>query len=81
MEHMEIYTAEWCGTCDIMKTRAAHVALIKRMKLKTINVDENPERAAEMNVKSIPTLLVVSDDEATHRFIGVVGEKELRREI
>ena len=81
MEHIELYTAEWCGPCEIMKQRGTAIALTKRLKIKTIDVDEHPEKAQERDVKSIPTLLVVNDEEVTHRFVGIVTKAKLRKEI
>jgi thioredoxin 1 len=42
-----------------------------KAKIAKVNVDENPELAAEFRVMSIPTLLVMKDGELVEQLVGV----------
>jgi len=42
-----------------------------------VNVDENPQMAAQFGVMSIPTFVVLKDDQEVGRKIGVTSKADL----
>lgn len=72
---VERYTAPWCGPCrmvaPIMEEIKTTYSENESVTFVTIDVDENPERAAGAGVRSIPLVIVYRNGEEVHRFAGV----------
>ena len=55
------FWASWCGPCRMLSPIVDEVAEERTdVKVGKVNVDEQPELAAEFGVMSIPTLLLLS---------------------
>lgn len=48
-----------------------------RLKIVTLDIEENPESALRYNVKSIPTLLFFDDGELVEKTVGYRSEEEI----
>ena len=46
-----------------------------------LNVDDNPQTAAQYNVMSIPMLLLFKNGQAVHQIIGAMPKNRLVQEI
>ena len=73
------FWATWCGPCqmqtpELEKFAEAHEGEIKTAK---VNVDEQPELAAQFGVQSIPTLILVKDGEEAKRVVGLQSADQL----
>src|SRR3546814_17434073 len=57
------FWAEWCGPCKALAPVLEKVTaeFAPRVKLATINVDENRTIAAQFSVQSIPTVYAILD--------------------
>lgn len=66
------FWASWCGPCQmllpIVEELARETATAKICK---INVDEQPELAAQFKVMTIPTLVVMKDGKIVTQTVGV----------
>ena len=47
------------------------------IKVGKINVDEQPELAAQFSVMSIPTLVVIKDGKVTNRTVGAQPKEQI----
>jgi thioredoxin 1 len=70
------FTASWCGPCDQFKADFATDAAVQ-----VLDVEENPELAAEYGIKSYPTVIAVSAEtgQELDRTAGYRGRETMKR--
>lgn len=66
------FWASWCGPCRMLSPTIEEIAGERSdIKVGSVNVDEQPELAAQFNVMSIPTLIVFKEGRAVNSSMGV----------
>ena len=79
MELLDFY-ADWCGPCQMLKpTIEEFEKTHPEVKVTSINIDEEEERAEKYGVSSIPCLVVLKDGEEIKREVGVMPLKKLEK--
>jgi thioredoxin 2 len=75
--------APWCGPCRMIAPmlEALAIELAGRVKIAKLNVDENPMTAGRLNVRSIPTLLLLKGGKEVDRIVGVMPKAELKQRV
>ncbi len=73
------FWAEWCGPCKMIGPIVKELAADYEGKavIGKVNVDENPNTAAQFGIRSIPTLLVFKGGEIVDKQIGAVPKAVL----
>ena len=65
------FWAAWCGPCRMLSPIVDEVAEERTdVKVGKVNVDEQPDLAAQFGVMSIPTLLVFKDGKLVNQTVG-----------
>lgn len=65
------FFATWCGPCKMLAPVLEEVQTeMKNVKVVKIDIDENPEVAAEYGVKMVPTIKVFKNGDAIHTSMG-----------
>ena len=65
------FWAAWCGPCRMLSPVVDEVAEERTdVKVGKVNVDEQPELAAEFGVMSIPTLLLFENGTLVRQAVG-----------
>ena len=65
------FWASWCGPCRMVSPIVDEIAAERGdIKVGKVNVDEQPELAAQFGVMSIPTLVVMKDGKIIHQAVG-----------
>ena len=65
------FWASWCGPCRMVLPIVEEIANERPdIKVCKINVDEQPELAAQFGVMSIPTLAVMENGKLLHQSAG-----------
>ena len=72
------FWAAWCGPCQMLLPVIEELAdEVTSAKICNINVDEQPELAAQFDVMTIPTLIVIKDGKIMSRSSGVIPKQEI----
>lgn len=72
------FWAAWCGPCRMVAPVIDSIAEdAQGFKVGKVNVDEQPELAAQYGVMSIPTLIVIKDGEVADKTIGAVSKESI----
>lgn len=73
------FWAEWCGPCRMLGPVLEELANDSDVSatITKLNIDENPETAALLGVRSIPTLMVFKNGEVVDTKVGVQTKSAL----
>ena len=73
------FWAEWCGPCKMIAPALDEIAgeMAGKIKIAKINIDENPELAAQYGVRSIPTLMIFKGGEVADMKVGAAPKTAL----
>ena len=77
------FWAEWCGPCRMVAPVLEEIASENSDKLVVakLNVDENPQTAANYGVVSIPTLNVYKGGEVVKQIVGAKPKQALLKDL
>ena len=76
MKQILYFSAPWCGPCKTFKPLME--SLQSEMSITFIDVDSSPQTAAQYNVRSVPTTILVENGMEKGRFVGVKTKDEVR---
>jgi len=73
------FWAEWCGPCKMIAPALEEISseLGGKVKIAKLNIDENPELAAQFGVRSIPTLMIFKGGEVADMKVGAAPKTAL----
>ncbi len=72
------FYADWCGPCRMVGPIIAEIAAERDdILVGKVNVDEQPELAAQFGVVSIPMLAVVKDGQITNTTVGAQPKAQI----
>ncbi len=77
------FWAEWCGPCKVIGPHLEEIAkeLGPRAKIVKLNIDENPNVASQMGIRSIPTLMVFKAGKLASTQVGAGPKNALKNWI
>ena len=77
------FWASWCGPCKMIGPIIEELAqeYAGRVKVASMNVDENMETPNNYNIRSIPTIILFKDGNEKDRMIGAVPKSSLEEMI
>lgn len=67
------FYADWCGPCKMLAPVLDEVSteMGDKVKIVKLNIDENPQAAAQYGVRSIPTMIMFSSGQAVSSKVGL----------
>jgi thioredoxin 1 len=77
------FWAEWCGPCRMLTPILEELATEKagKVKIGKVNVDENPNLAAQFSVRSIPMLVFFKSGKVVDTVVGVQSKGALAAKV
>ncbi|HRK24066.1 MAG TPA: thioredoxin TrxA [Beijerinckiaceae bacterium] len=77
------FWAEWCGPCRMIAPSLDQIAveMAGKVKVVKVNIDENPNVAAKLGIRSIPTLMVFKGGKLAATKVGAAAKGDLQRWI
>lgn len=71
--------APWCGPCRMIAPILDQLAAESegRYKIAKLNVDENPQVAAQFQIRSIPTMLIFKNGQVVDQIVGAVPKQTI----
>ena len=65
------FWAEWCGPCKMIAPSLEEISNeMDNVRIAKVNIDENPDIAAQFGVRSIPTLMIFKNGEHADTMVG-----------
>ena len=75
--------AAWCGPCRMIAPVLEQLAgeQVGKLKVAKLNSDENMALAAELNIMSLPTLVVFKNGKEVTRLVGMMPKQAILSRI
>ncbi|MAP18341.1 MAG: thioredoxin [Aurantimonas sp.] len=72
------FWAEWCGPCKMIAPSLEEISNeMDNVRIAKVNIDENPDIAAQFGVRSIPTLMLFKNGEHADTMVGAQSKSKL----
>ena len=73
------FWAEWCGPCKMIAPSLEEISneMAGKVKVAKLNIDDNPDLAAQYGVRSIPTLAMFKGGEVADIKVGAAPKTAL----
>ncbi len=77
------FWAEWCGPCRMIAPHLDAIAteLGGKVTIAKVNIDENPEIASQVGIRSIPTLMVFKGGKHVNTKVGAGSRGDIQKWI
>lgn len=74
------FWAEWCGPCRMLTPILEELApeVTNKAVIVKVNIDQNPQTASKLGVRSIPTMILFKDGQATSIMVGVNPKPKIK---
>jgi len=76
MKQLWYFSAPWCGPCKQFGPVMDRISE-KGINVKKINVDYEPDVITKFGVKSVPTVILVENEQEVNRFVGAKSEQDV----
>lgn len=77
MKKLLYFSATWCGPCINLSPILMGICKSNNIPIKKIDVDQDPENTIKYRIRSIPTLIVIENDQEIKRHIGVIEQYKI----
>lgn len=72
------FNADWCGPCRMIRPTLDDIASSNdKIKIVSVNIDDEDELADKYEVSSIPCLVLIKDGKEVNRNVGLIAKDQL----
>ena len=77
------FWADWCGPCKMVSPIVEELSndYDGKIKVTKLDVDSNPQTAANYGIRGIPTLLMFKDGAAVDQIVGAVPKQDIAERL
>ena len=79
MRRLYFYKADWCQPCQTLGPVMDQVGTV--VPVVKVNVDYEADSAQRANVRSVPTVILVENDQEVRRFTGARSYEQIMQFI
>ena len=76
MKQLWYFSAPWCGPCKMFGPTMDRVAS-QGIPVKKVNIDYEADASTKYGVRSIPTVILVENEQEVNRFVGAKTEQQV----
>lgn len=73
------FYSDFCAPCKVLMRDLDEISKDYKFTLKKVNIMEQYEMTEKYNVTSVPTLIILKNEEPYNRYTGYKGKEDLRR--
>jgi thioredoxin 1 len=76
MKKIVRFTAEWCQPCKTLSKQLETMEL--NLPIDVIDIDKHHEIAIEYGIRSVPTLVLMEDNQVISKIVGLKSTQEIK---
>lgn len=76
MKELWYFSAPWCGPCKMFGPTMDRVAS-QGIPVKKVNIDYEPDASTKFSIRSVPTVVLVENEQEVSRFVGAKSEQQV----
>lgn len=80
MKEVLKFSASWCGPCQALSMTLKSIDDLQ-VEVKEIDIDDQLDLAAQYNIRSVPTLIVLEDGAEVRRKTGALNTTQIKEFI
>lgn len=75
------FNATWCGPCKAQKPILEKVGKELGIEIEYVDIDEQPEMVVKYKIRSVPTMVILKDEEIKNTLVGFHKESMLKEKL
>lgn len=76
MKKLVIFSAHWCNPCQQLKKTIQNTDL--GIPVETVDIDADPTATVEYDIRGVPTVLLMDDNQVVKRRSGYMNAEQLK---
>lgn len=76
MKKLVIFSAHWCSPCQQLKKTIQNTDI--GIPVETVDIDADPTATTEYDIRGVPTVLLMSENQVMKRRSGYMNAQQLK---
>lgn len=77
MKKLIYFSSTWCQPCIMFGPRLEQLTLLNKIPLQKFDVDKDKEMTIKYHIKSIPTVILINEEQELNRFVGIKSDNDI----